>query len=170
MIEGMVVLVLLFLLILCNVPIAISIAAVAIVGMLWSSGLPGLYNGALSLFDGANQFPLNRHPIICARWRVDEYLGYLPSPDRFCIGSDRIYSRGIGYGECWRLALFCRDIRFGSSRRGRSWIDSDPGHEAETLPSNFCRSCDVILGIAGDHYSSLRSNDFVRSANRYFHS
>ena len=63
MIEGMVVLVLLFLLILCNVPIAISIAAVAIVGMLWSSGVPGLYNGALSLFDGATSFPLIAIPL-----------------------------------------------------------------------------------------------------------
>ncbi len=63
MIEGMVVLVLLFLLILCNVPIAISIAAVAIVGMLWNSGVPGLYNGALSLFDGATSFPLIAIPL-----------------------------------------------------------------------------------------------------------
>lgn len=46
-----------------NVPIAIAICAVALVGMVASRGDLGLYNAALSLFDGATNFPLIAIPL-----------------------------------------------------------------------------------------------------------
>ncbi len=58
-----VVLVLLFVLIVINVPIGVSICAAALVGMLWQNGVPGLYNAALVMFDGATSFPLIAIPL-----------------------------------------------------------------------------------------------------------
>ncbi len=57
------VLVLLFALILIDVPIAVAICAAALAGMLWDKGVPGLYNAALTLFDGATSFPLIAIPL-----------------------------------------------------------------------------------------------------------
>ena len=54
---------LLLLLILINVPIAVAICAAALTGMLWDKGVPGLYNAALTLFDGATSFPLIAIPL-----------------------------------------------------------------------------------------------------------
>ena len=50
-------------LILINVPIAIAIAAVALTGILWDKGFFGLYDAALSIFDGATSFPLIAIPL-----------------------------------------------------------------------------------------------------------
>ena len=53
----------LILLILINVPIAVAICAVALVGMIASKGVFGLYNAALTMFDGATSFPLIAIPL-----------------------------------------------------------------------------------------------------------
>ena len=53
----------LFALILVNVPIAISIGLVAIVGMIADNGFVSVYNAALTLFDGATNFPLIAIPL-----------------------------------------------------------------------------------------------------------
>ena len=50
-------------LILINVPIAVAIAAVALTGILWDKGFFGLYDAALSVFDGATSFPLIAIPL-----------------------------------------------------------------------------------------------------------
>ena len=50
-------------LILLGVPIAVSICAVALVGMVAASGPLGLYNAALTMFDGATNFPLIAIPL-----------------------------------------------------------------------------------------------------------
>lgn len=50
-------------LIFLGVPIAIAICAVALTGMLLSNGVLGLYNAALSMFDGATSFPLIAIPL-----------------------------------------------------------------------------------------------------------
>lgn len=53
----------LFALILVNVPIAISIGLVAIIGMIVDKGFVSVYNAALTLFDGATNFPLIAIPL-----------------------------------------------------------------------------------------------------------
>jgi tripartite ATP-independent transporter DctM subunit len=53
----------LFALILLNVPIAIAIGLVAIVGMVADNGFVSVYNAALTLFDGATNFPLIAIPL-----------------------------------------------------------------------------------------------------------
>ena len=63
MVEGILILVLMFVLILSRVPIAVSIGAVAILGLLLNSGVFGLYNAALTMFDGATNFPLIAIPL-----------------------------------------------------------------------------------------------------------
>ena len=50
-------------LILVNVPIAIAICAVALVGMVAAKGDLGLFNAALTMFDGATSFPLIAIPL-----------------------------------------------------------------------------------------------------------
>lgn len=50
-------------LILVNVPIAIALLAVALVGMFLSGGISGFYNAALAMFDGATSFPLIAIPL-----------------------------------------------------------------------------------------------------------
>jgi tripartite ATP-independent transporter DctM subunit len=50
-------------LILIDVPIAVAICAVALVGMVASKGVFGLYNAALTMFDGATNFPLIAIPL-----------------------------------------------------------------------------------------------------------
>ncbi|WMS42826.1 TRAP transporter large permease [Acuticoccus sp. MNP-M23] len=57
------ILVLLLLLIAINLPIAVAILAVALVGVVISKGVPGLYDAALSVFDGATSFPLIAIPL-----------------------------------------------------------------------------------------------------------
>lgn len=53
----------LFVLILLNVPIAVAIGLVAIVGMVVDNGFVSVYNAALTLFDGATNFPLIAIPL-----------------------------------------------------------------------------------------------------------
>lgn len=53
----------LFVLILLNVPIAVAIGLVAIVGMVVDNGVVSVYNAALTLFDGATNFPLIAIPL-----------------------------------------------------------------------------------------------------------
>ena len=53
----------LFALILVNVPIAVAIGLVAITGMVLDNGFVSVYNAALTLFDGATNFPLIAIPL-----------------------------------------------------------------------------------------------------------
>ena len=53
-----VILPLMFFLVFMGVPIAVSIGAAALVGVYSLHGVPGFYNAALALFDGATSFPL----------------------------------------------------------------------------------------------------------------
>jgi tripartite ATP-independent transporter DctM subunit len=53
----------LFLLVLINVPIAVALGAVALVGMVVSKGPDAVYNAALTMFDGATSFPLLAIPL-----------------------------------------------------------------------------------------------------------
>ncbi len=50
-------------LILINVPIAVALGAVAIIGMVMSKGINSIYNAALTMFDGATNFPLLAIPL-----------------------------------------------------------------------------------------------------------
>ncbi|MDH3669352.1 MAG: TRAP transporter large permease subunit, partial [Paracoccaceae bacterium] len=53
----------LFALILINVPIGVAIGVVALLGMVADRGTIALYNAALTLFDGATNFPLIAIPL-----------------------------------------------------------------------------------------------------------
>ena len=57
------VLVLLFALIAIGLPIAVAILAAGLVGVFALRGVPGFYNAALALFDGATSFPLIAIPL-----------------------------------------------------------------------------------------------------------
>ncbi|WP_417835229.1 TRAP transporter large permease [Thalassospira xiamenensis] len=58
-----VILPLMFFLVFMGVPIAVSIGAAALVGVYSLHGVPGFYNAALALFDGATSFPLIAIPL-----------------------------------------------------------------------------------------------------------
>ncbi len=53
----------LFLLVLINVPIAVALGAVAVVGMVLSKGVNSIYNAGLTMFDAATSFPLLAIPL-----------------------------------------------------------------------------------------------------------
>jgi tripartite ATP-independent transporter DctM subunit len=53
----------LLLLVLINVPIAVALGFVAIIGMMYSKGFNSIYNAALTMFDGATNFPLLAIPL-----------------------------------------------------------------------------------------------------------
>jgi len=53
----------LFVLVLINVPIAIALGAIALIGMVSSKGFDSVYNAALTMFDGATNFPLLAIPL-----------------------------------------------------------------------------------------------------------
>jgi len=53
----------LFFMVLINVPIAVALGVVAVSGMLLSKGVDSLFNAALSMFDGATNFPLIAIPL-----------------------------------------------------------------------------------------------------------
>ena len=53
----------LFLLVMINVPIAVALGAVALIGMLVSKGFSSVYNAALTMFDAATSFPLLAIPL-----------------------------------------------------------------------------------------------------------
>lgn len=53
----------LFLLVLINVPIAVALGTIALVGMIMSKGFDSVYNAALTMFDGATNFPLLAIPL-----------------------------------------------------------------------------------------------------------
>jgi len=53
----------LFLLVLINVPIAVALGSVAVIGMVLSKGTDSIYNAALTMFDGATNFPLLAIPL-----------------------------------------------------------------------------------------------------------
>ena len=63
MILGTLLFVLLFVLIFINVPIAIALGVVALAGMIASGGWDMVYNAALTMFDGATNFPLLAIPL-----------------------------------------------------------------------------------------------------------
>jgi len=53
----------LFFLILINVPIAVALGVIALVGMVSSKGFDSIFNAALTMFDGATNFPLLAIPL-----------------------------------------------------------------------------------------------------------
>ena len=53
----------LFFLVLINVPIGVALGAVALVGMVTTKGTDSIYNAALTMFDGATNFPLLAIPL-----------------------------------------------------------------------------------------------------------
>lgn len=63
MILGAGLFVLLFILVVINVPIAIVLGIVALTGMVISKGYSSIFNAALTMFDGATNFPLLAIPL-----------------------------------------------------------------------------------------------------------
>ena len=63
MILGVGLFVLLFILVVINVPIAIVLGVVALTGMVISKGYSSIFNAALTMFDGATNFPLLAIPL-----------------------------------------------------------------------------------------------------------
>ena len=61
--TAIVVILALFVLVLINVPIAISIGIVATSGMVYKHGMDSIFNMALTMFDGATNFPLLAIPL-----------------------------------------------------------------------------------------------------------
>ena len=53
----------LFVLVLINVPIGVALGAVALIGMVTTKGTDSIYNAALTMFDGATNFPLLAIPL-----------------------------------------------------------------------------------------------------------
>src|SRR5210317_142746 len=53
----------LFILVMINVPIAVALGAAALIGMVTSKGFDSVYNAALTMFDGATNFPLLAIPL-----------------------------------------------------------------------------------------------------------
>ncbi len=53
----------LFVLVLINVPIAVALGAIALIGMVTTKGTSSIYNAALTMFDGATNFPLLAIPL-----------------------------------------------------------------------------------------------------------
>jgi tripartite ATP-independent transporter DctM subunit len=53
----------LFILVMINVPIAVGLGIVAVVGMMISRGFDSVFNAALTMFDGATNFPLLAIPL-----------------------------------------------------------------------------------------------------------
>ena len=53
----------LFVLVFINVPIAIALGAIALIGMVSAKGFDSVYNAALTMFDGATNFPLLAIPL-----------------------------------------------------------------------------------------------------------
>ena len=53
----------LFVLVMINVPIAVGLGIVAVVGMMISRGFDSVFNAALTMFDGATNFPLLAIPL-----------------------------------------------------------------------------------------------------------
>ena len=53
----------LFVLVLINVPIAVALGTIALIGMVFSKGFDSVYNAALTMFDGATNFPLLAIPL-----------------------------------------------------------------------------------------------------------
>jgi len=53
----------LLMLVLINVPIAVALGSVALIGMVLSKGVDSIYNAALTMFDGATNFPLLAIPL-----------------------------------------------------------------------------------------------------------
>ncbi|MGI9537908.1 MAG: TRAP transporter large permease [Desulfocapsaceae bacterium] len=53
----------LFVLVLINVPIAVALGAIALIGMVTTKGTNSIYNAALTMFDGATNFPLLAIPL-----------------------------------------------------------------------------------------------------------
>ena len=53
----------LFVLVLINVPIGVALGAVALIGMITTKGTDSIYNAALTMFDGATNFPLLAIPL-----------------------------------------------------------------------------------------------------------
>jgi tripartite ATP-independent transporter DctM subunit len=53
----------LFFLVMINVPIAVALGAVALIGMVLSKGHTSIYNAALTMFDAATSFPLLAIPL-----------------------------------------------------------------------------------------------------------
>lgn len=53
----------LFFLVMINVPIAVALGATALIGMVISKGFDSVYNAALTMFDGATNFPLLAIPL-----------------------------------------------------------------------------------------------------------
>ncbi|MCW8345873.1 TRAP transporter large permease [Vibrio sp. ZSDZ65] len=61
--SALIVLACLIALVMINVPIAVAIGAVALVGMVATSGIDAIYNGALAMFEGGSKFTLLSIPL-----------------------------------------------------------------------------------------------------------
>jgi len=104
-----VILPLMFFLVFMGVPIAVSIGAAALVGVYSLHGVPGFYNAALALFDGAT------------------------SADRLRFGPDRVHARRSGDGQYRGVVILCRNFGFCGGGCCRDRFGPDPWHEAQGI-------------------------------------
>lgn len=123
----------LLVMVLINVPIAVAIGVVALLGTVLAQGSDSLLNVPLTLFDGATSFPLLAIPLFVLAGELmnissisRRLIDLVSSMIGFVRGGLAMVNIGV--------SMFFAEISgFGSSRCGGHGQRTDAGHEEERL-------------------------------------
>ena len=99
----------LFLLVMLNVPIAVSLGVVAAVAMFATTGPDILPNLALVMYRRCHQVSAAGHSAVHPGRRDHEFVRHFPPPDRLCLGPDGVREGRPGDGQ-YRTSLFFAEI------------------------------------------------------------
>jgi len=152
-------------LILINVPIAVSLGVVAMVAMVFHSGMDSLLSAAITLFTGATSFPLLSIPLFILAGAIMNSSSLSRRLIAFASACFGFIKGGLAMVNIG-TSLFFAEISVRPWRRGLHGLDPDPGDEEEGLPEGVRGGGHVVVGHAGHHHPALHSDDPVRRDGR----
>ena len=151
----------LFALILVNVPIAVAIGLVAITGMVLDNGFVSVYNAALTLFDGATNFPLIAIPLFILAGCLMNTTSISRRLIDFCLALVGFIRGGLAMVNV-TVSLFFAEIS-GSAVADVAATGSvliPAMKKAWIYTTVFC-GANKFHCISGHHHTTVNSNDFV---------
>ena len=97
-------------LVLINVPIAVALGVVAVVAIVVSQGVDSLPNVALTMFNGATNFPLLAIPLFILAGAIMNASGISTPPDRLRLGGARVSSAAAWPWSASAPSMFFAEI------------------------------------------------------------
>ncbi|GAM70605.1 TRAP-type C4-dicarboxylate transport system [Vibrio sp. JCM 19236] len=159
--SSIAVLICLIALVMINVPIGIAIGAVALVGMVATSGIDAIYNAALAMFEGGSKFTLLSIPLFVFAGALMNTGGISLRLINFVNAIVGFVRGGLSMVNVGVSMIFA-EISGSAVADVAALFNPYPSDEKTRLFRQLLSGGNLIIGVTCGNYPSITADDHLR--------